>query len=236
MKLDAILWDYDGTLVNSVPKNIDITKNILSIVAPHLTGDNLPKYLWSEESYHVANHEARNWQELYLEYYGMSHSEMTLAGSLWSEHQERNQTPVEVFEGINSVLSKYSQIPHGICSQNSQLNIRNVLEQNGLNEYFLAIVGYDDVSNSYQKPHPFGGLKCVESIVENKGSKRLIYIGDHEADVEFARNLEASLNDGSKVISIAVGYSHSQPENWSVQPDHFAKNVSDLTSIIAMYE
>ncbi|TOJ67510.1 phosphatase, partial [Vibrio parahaemolyticus] len=73
-------------------------------------------------------------------------------------------------------------------------------------------------------------------IVENKGSKRLIYIGDHEADVEFARNLEASLNDGSKVISIAVGYSHSQPENWSVQPDHFAKNVSDLTSIIAMYE
>ena len=38
MKLDAILWDYDGTLVNSVPKNIDITKNILSIVAPHLTG------------------------------------------------------------------------------------------------------------------------------------------------------------------------------------------------------
>ena len=25
MKLDAILWDYDGTLVNSVPKNIDIT-------------------------------------------------------------------------------------------------------------------------------------------------------------------------------------------------------------------
>ena len=32
MKLDAVLWDYDGTLVNSVPKNIDITKTILSIV------------------------------------------------------------------------------------------------------------------------------------------------------------------------------------------------------------
>ncbi|MFA0006000.1 HAD family hydrolase, partial [Vibrio splendidus] len=29
MKLDAILWDYDGTLVNSVPKNIAITKDII---------------------------------------------------------------------------------------------------------------------------------------------------------------------------------------------------------------
>lgn len=59
MKLDAILWDYDGTLVNSVPKNIDITKAILAIVAPHLTGDNLPKYLHSEANYHYANHAAK---------------------------------------------------------------------------------------------------------------------------------------------------------------------------------
>ncbi|MEZ9601524.1 HAD family hydrolase, partial [Vibrio sp. 10N.286.46.A8] len=52
MKLDAILWDYDGTLVNSVPKNIAITKDIISLVAPHLSGDNLPKYLLSEALYH----------------------------------------------------------------------------------------------------------------------------------------------------------------------------------------
>lgn len=64
MKLAAVLWDYDGTLVNSVPKNIDITKTILSIVAPRLSGASLPKYLLSEDAYHEANHEAKNWQEL----------------------------------------------------------------------------------------------------------------------------------------------------------------------------
>lgn len=58
MKLDAILWDYDGTIVNSVPKNIAITKDIISLVAPHLSGDNLPKYLLSEALYHEANHGA----------------------------------------------------------------------------------------------------------------------------------------------------------------------------------
>lgn len=82
MKLDAILWDYDGTLVNSVPKNIDITKNILAEVAPHLTGDNLPRYLRSEADYHYANHAAKNWQALYVYYYGLSQAEMLQAGSL----------------------------------------------------------------------------------------------------------------------------------------------------------
>ncbi len=120
MKLDAILWDYDGTLVNSVPKNIDITKAILSIVAPHLTGDNLPKYLHSEANYHYANHAAKNWQELYVDYYGMSHDEMLKAGGLWAEHQEKNQTPVTLFEGIDGVIKEFAQLPHGICSQNSQ--------------------------------------------------------------------------------------------------------------------
>ncbi len=59
MRFDAILWDYDGTIVNSVPKNIDITKSILSRVAPHLAGDNLPRYLQSESAYHEANHAAK---------------------------------------------------------------------------------------------------------------------------------------------------------------------------------
>lgn len=94
MKLDAILWDYDGTLVNSVPKNIDITKQILAEVAPHLTGEHLPRYLRSEAEYHHANHAAKNWQALYMDYYGLSRDEMVLAGSLWAKHQEMNRTEV----------------------------------------------------------------------------------------------------------------------------------------------
>lgn len=120
MKLDAILWDYDGTLVNSVPKNIDITKQILAEVAPHLTGEHLPRYLRSEAEYHHANHAAKNWQALYMDYYGLSRDEMVLAGSLWAKHQEMNRTEVRFFAGLEAVIDHFSAIPHGICSQNSQ--------------------------------------------------------------------------------------------------------------------
>ena len=45
MTIDAIVWDYDGTLVNSAAKNISITKDILGEVAPGLSGSGLPGYL-----------------------------------------------------------------------------------------------------------------------------------------------------------------------------------------------
>ncbi|PKG39126.1 HAD family hydrolase [Psychromonas sp. Urea-02u-13] len=235
MKLDAILWDYDGTLVNSVPKNIDITKAILSIVAPHLTGDNLPKYLGDEELYHEANHGAKNWQELYVNYYGLTHDEMILAGSMWAQHQEENKTEVMLFEGIKNVVDKFCLLPHGICSQNSQNNIRSVLKKNAIDGPFKAIVGYNDVSNVQQKPHAFGGVKCVESIFEHTDSLLLMYIGDHEADTKFARNLQSALGNKSQVISVAAAYSRSAPQNWKSKPDHIATNVEDLLSIIGKY-
>lgn len=235
MKLEAILWDYDGTLVNSVPKNIDITKSILSIVAPHLTGDKLPEYLLSESAYHQANHAAKNWQELYRDYYGLTESEMLEAGSLWAEHQESNQTRVCLFDGIDTVIEQFSHLPHGICSQNSQTNIWKVLKQNGVDKPFQAVVGYDDVDSNSQKPHPFGGVKCISDILDEAVNKLVMYVGDHEADVKFARNIEEALGDGSRVISIAAAYSGATPDDWTLKPDYIATRVSDLTGIIEKY-
>ncbi|MCG9786860.1 HAD family hydrolase [Vibrio mediterranei] len=235
MKLDAILWDYDGTLVNSVPKNIDITKTILSIVAPHLSNENLPKYLLSEDLYHEANHGAKNWQELYVDYYGLTHEEMLVAGGMWAEHQEKNQTEVSLFKGIQGVIEQFSNIPHGICSQNSQNNIRRVLENHGINSPFKSVVGYDDVPDGNQKPNPFGGIKCVESILGSKNDQLLMYIGDHEADTQFARNLQRELGTGAKVISVAAAYSRSEPEGWVTKPDYVAHKVEDLLQIIGKY-
>lgn len=235
MKLDAVLWDYDGTLVNSVPKNIDITKAILSTVAPHLTGESLPKYLRDEDSYHKANHCAKNWQELYTDYYGLTHDEMLIAGGMWAEHQEKNTTEVVIFDGIKELVAKFAHLPQGICSQNSQKNIRHLLDSNEVGEPFKAIVGYDDVSSDNQKPDSFSGIKCLESIFGHTNSQCLMYIGDHETDVKFARNLQTALGGSARVISVAAAYSRSEPQNWKSQPDYIAHTVDNLCSIIGKY-
>lgn len=235
MKLEAVLWDYDGTLVNSVPKNIEITKTILSIVAPRLTGDGLPECLRDEEAYHVANHSAKNWQELYVDYYGLTHQEMRLAGGMWAEHQEKNTTQVLLFEGIKDVVTEFSFLLHGICSQNSQSNIRRVLENHALAAFFKAIVGYDDVSHGHQKPEALGGLQCLDAMFGHRTSQCLMYIGDHEADVQFARNLQAALGGNARVIAVAAAYSGAAPESWSCQPDYTARSVDELYDLIGTY-
>ena len=231
MKLDAILWDYDGTLVNSVPKNIDITKCILSEVTPHLTGENLPHWLQSEAAYHEANHAAKNWQELYVKFYGMSEPEMLAAGSLWGKHQLSNTTPVKLFSGIDSAIHELSALPHGICSQNASSNIINVLTEARVNACFKAVIGYDDIAQHNQKPSPEGGLICLGKMFDKLEDKTVMYIGDHEADVQFARNLQAALPSTSKVISIAVAYSGATPEIWSTQPDFIIQSPSELVSL-----
>src|SRR5882757_7485019 len=139
MKADAVIWDYDGTLVNSVPKNIDITRQILSAVVPRLSGENLPVYLKSEEDYHVANHKSRNWQDLYKNYYGLTETETLTAGRLWTEYQLKNITPVELFPGIKSTITELN-LPQGVCSQNSSENIRQVLTDNEILEKFNAVI------------------------------------------------------------------------------------------------
>jgi len=207
------------------------------VVAPRLSGENLPKYLLSETLYHEANHGAKNWQALYVDYYGLSHDEMLIAGGMWAEHQEKNQTAVALFDGMNTVVSQFAHLPHGICSQNSQLNIRGVLDSYGIGDLFKSVVGYDDVSNGHQKPHPFGGVKCVENIfgAEQSNELCLMYIGDHEADTQFARNIEAALGKNAKVIAVGAGYSRSEPENWQTKPDYIADHVDDLLTIIGKY-
>lgn len=232
MTVDAILWDYDGTLVNSVPKNIDITKQILSIVAPRLSGENLPKYLISEEFYHLANHQAENWQDLYLNYYRMTESEMLEAGALWSEFQLKNTTPVELFSGIKKTINDIN-LPQGICSQNSSKNIKLVLQQNELNTKFRSIIGYDDIPSKSQKPAAYAGILCLKNIFGSALiDKTIFYIGDHEGDVVFAGNIEKELNNKCRIISITAKYSGANIENWKHKPDFVIENPGNLIDII----
>jgi len=227
---DVILWDYDGTLVDSAKKNIKITKEILKVVAPHLTGNNLPFSLLTEPAYHEANHKAENWQDLYKNFYGLNEAETLQAGSLWTKYQLESKTPVKFFDGIKEVLNELSHVSHGICSQNSSKNILKELKGNDLDKFFKAVIGYDDLAEGEQKPSPKSGILCLEKIFDIIKNKTILYFGDHESDVLFARNLSSELHLSNKVYSAAVTYSGADISNWKVSPDFIFPSPTDITS------
>ena len=231
MKADVILWDYDGTLVNSAPKNIDITRQILSEIIPGLSGEDLPACLKTERDYHIVNHKSKNWQDLYTNYFGLTMEETMRAGSLWTEYQLQNQTPVELFPGIKQTINRLN-IPQGICSQNSGVNIKQLLKRNELLEKFQAIIGYDDIPAVIQKPSAFSGIKCLDRIFNNTMNKTIVYVGDHEGDVEFSKKLERELNTTNKIILIIVTYSGANTESWAYQPDFEISSPVELLNIV----
>ena len=204
VKVDAILWDFDGTLANSAAKNIAITRQILARVAPRLTGDNLPRYLKSESDYHFANHSADNWHDLYREFFGMTTDEIENAGPLWESYQLLDKTGVTLFDGVAETIGQLSHLPQGICSANSTSNIRQVLKENGISPAFHSVIGYEDLPHHHQKPAPDGGLKCLQEIFGNTQGKTIIYVGDHIADVLFSRGLDERLGPSNTVISVVL--------------------------------
>ena len=228
IKTDAILWDFDGTLADSAAKNIAITKQILTRVAPHLTGDKLPLSLQSAADYHVANHGADHWRDLYRDFFGMTTEEIEKAGPMWETYQMLDKTEVTLFDGISDTVNRFSNYPQGICSANSTGNIRQVLNDNGINAAFKSVIGYENLPHHHQKPAPDGGLKCLQEIFGATQDKTIIFIGDHVADVLFARGLNKRLGSSNTVISVIVTYSGAKPDCWKERPDKIIDTPSEL--------
>ncbi len=227
---DAILWDFDGTLADSAAKNMAITKQILEKLAPELTGSNLPIWLQNETDYHKANHGAENWRDLYRKYFGMNAESIQVAGPLWKEYQARDNTEVKLFDGILETLKLLAKIPMGISSANSSCNINKILNNHGIKSCFRSIIGYEDFSSEAQKPAADPGLKCLGEVLEEARGKTIIYVGDHIADVIFARNIADALGPSSTVIAVIVTYSGAEPDRWRVQPDEVIEKPTDLVA------
>lgn len=228
LQIDAVLWDFDGTLADSAAKNISITKQVLAKVAPRITGNNLPRYLQNKTDYHFANHSAENWRDLYRDFFGMTPDEIDEAGPLWEDYQLRNTTPVTLFDGVVETIRQLSHLPQGVCSANATRKIRKVLAAHEVNDAFKSVIGYEDLPHHHQKPAPDGGLKCLREIYGETQNKTIIYVGDHIADVLFTRGLDEQLGPSNTVISVITTHSGANPDGWRVQPDVVIERPSDI--------
>ncbi len=230
----AIVWDFDGTLVDSRSKNLRVTRRIVERV----TGRKAQSFgaLRTLASYDAANRATANWRVLYRETLGLSRAETERAGALWSEMQLADSTPTPVYRGIGTLLRTLGRRPHAVVSQNSRAHIKRVLAAAGLAKYFRYVVGYEEVPAERQKPAPDGLLMCLEALgVVGEGV--VVYVGDHETDMACVREANRVLKTARKslrVIDVAAlwgGYSGAQA--WRIRPTRQARRVADLVKIVA---
>ena len=232
-RLKAVIWDYDGTLVDSRQKNLSVTRKIVEEITKK-SADEFPM-LTDLEKYHRATMESSNWRKFYREEFELNKEQVNEAGSLWTVYQLNDSTPVNVFAGIREGMNSIGTVPQGIVSQNSKSNIERQLKSDGLIKYFGHISGYEEVALDRQKPEPDGLISCIKDLTDSEDGI-IFYIGDHEMDIQCAARANQILAD-LEVLSIGVLYGTGIDNvEWNTQPDFEANSVQELFDIIIKHQ
>lgn len=229
----AIIWDYDGTLVDTRHKNLNVTKKIIESICSE-NGQQFTA-LSSLENYHAANRHHPNWREMYRGEFNLNEAQIDVAGGMWTEYQLNDDTEAPLYDGVEDVICAMGEFPHGIVSQNSKHSIIRVLEQKNMLPYFDQIVGYEEVGLRRQKPEPDGLLMCLDNLSPSL-TGTVFYIGDHEIDSRCAfraNRVLAKDRAALKVISIGAMFdSDTDTSNWRIRPDYEIQHAAELLDVV----
>ncbi|MBQ2997575.1 MAG: HAD family hydrolase [Oscillospiraceae bacterium] len=235
MSIKAILWDYDGTIMDSSRKSIEVSLEVLSAFIPDIY-ENVPKPLSSRENFQETYGRISDWVELYHTCYGLNDEQTREAVKMWGKVQLKNKTEAELYSGIAEVLENFKNVKMGVCSQNGAGIIKRSLEHHGVLKYFGAVIGVDDVFFDEQKPHPAAFINCLDLLGIDDRNGTFVYIGDHSVDVAFGRNAEAALKKDfpdARVVCVAMHHPGDYcEEDENFMPDHVAKSSSELLRIL----
>lgn len=229
-RVQALFWDFDGTLVDSRRKNFEVMRAIVCEVAPDAA--RRPAVIHRRE-YDRCQGETANWRDFYIRHLGFDEERTDQVGRLWAEYQLRDASPVPAFDGVLETLSQLGQYPHAIVSQNAKPIILSALRSLGLGRFFRPVIGYEEVPIRRQKPEPDGLLLGLEALGLREGW--ILFIGDHPSDTLTAHNANHLLRAAGKpmrVVSVGAAYGAQQPcRDWPVPPDFIARQPADVLGV-----
>ena len=233
MKGNAIVWDFDGTLVDSRHKNLSVNRKLIA----HVTGrpaDSFP-LLRSQELFEAADARSKNWRDFYRHDFGLSEMETDEGGRLFTEYQLQDDTPTPVFPGIGGVLASLDDLPQGVVSQNSRAMIRVTMEQARLDHHIGAIIGYEEVAAGEQKPAPAGLLRCLQELTQLRPGT-VFCIGNFETDILQAVKAQETLNQKGldiKIVTIGAFYGMATVDgSWGTRPDYGVQHPEEIIWIV----
>ncbi|MCW1296178.1 MAG: HAD family hydrolase [Candidatus Parvarchaeota archaeon] len=206
--IKAILFDFDGTLVN-IPINYKkIRLELKKLFLIHGIKTDFKIILKSiEKAYKIKDHEKVN--KLVNE-----------AFSIVTKYEISGAKRAKEVLGAHNLLKKLKE--HGfkiaIISRNSYESIEIALKKTKLDKYIDLIISREDVKKI--KPHP-EMIKKALGYLKLKSSEVLV-VGDHLYDIIAASR--------AKVISIGIKTKHSDFSN--CHPDFIVSDLKQLLKLI----
>ncbi len=175
----SIIWDLDGTLVDSAPDLASALNTVLDKrgffthsvdVVRTMIGNGVPKLV--ERGFNAVGMRPDPAQ---LD---------ALIAMFVKEYKACATDNTRPYPGVVEALQEIHSmnIPMGVCTNKPEAFTRQILEGLGLSGYFSSVVGGD--STSTRKPDPEPVLACLRGLVSEPASS--LMIGDSVHDVHAA--------------------------------------------------
>lgn len=214
-KAEAILFDLDGTLVDTAPDMVAI----LTALQKDNGFEPLP--------YEVARANVSNGaMGLIRLAFGMldDGERSRLHRDYLNRYEQSVCVASTVFPGLTALLDQLDEqcVPWGIVTNKPRRMTEPLLEKLGLRERIACTVSGDTLTE--RKPHPAPLLHACE--LSGVPAHKTIYVGDA------ARDIEAGSAAGMRTIAAAYGYITPDDDPYAWNADQIAANPEELTQLI----
>lgn len=210
MKNLTLIFDLDGTLVDTAPDLVSATNHALK----HLDLEPVP----ADEISPYVSFGARGMIEHALKYSNVKAEQVVrekMLNDFLDYYTENIAVKSHAYEGVVEVLEKCKRAgAHlGVCTNKREGLSRRLLKALDLDHYFDAVTGSDTLP--VHKPDP--GHLIATAILARGNLDRAIMVGDSKTDLDTARAA------GLPFIGVSFGYSdiHMSELRPDVLIDHY---------------
>ncbi len=183
-KIDTVIFDLDGTLVDSQPAALGATIEALSRYDVQVTAEDLREVFGGGARRLVGHFLERDFGE------DRAAEILEEAVQLRSSLQLDLTGEVVLLPGVKELLAALRDggFKLAVATMSSRVVVDSVLEHHGVQAYFDATFSVDDVSRI--KPDP----EILTKTIERLGGQvdRALYVGDSSHDLEAAASLGMS--------------------------------------------
>ena len=212
MKYDAVLYDFDGTLVDTVPVIVKCFQKAFLHVIGHTEDE---AFILSTIGLPLA--------------YAFSGYDPAVQKSLYEEYQKENakriQTDVRVFEGIFEGLAQLQSmgVRQGVVTSKKRETALFSMNQFEMVPFFEILITGEDTE--IHKPNPEPILLALETMGISDLS-RVLYVGDSVHDLRCACN--------AGVDSAAVNWTYMPKNELAAEkPTYWLDRLTDLSCILS---
>lgn len=211
MNIEAVLFDLDGTLIDT---------NELIMVSFEYTFQHYGLTFTKEEIMEF------NGPPLIDTFRKINPTEADAMMETYREHNLKlHDTYVKAFPFVNETLTKLKEdnVKMAVVSAKMRTGVLKGLRLTNLESFFDTIVTVDDVSNP--KPHPEPVLKAIKDL--NASPSRSIMVGDNYHDIESGKNA------GTKTAGVAWS-AKGRDYLMEFNPTYMLDDMRDLLPIVGV--